>query len=141
MAKKSVVKGGIIGVVLGAIGGILFAPKSGKETRQDIKDAALKANKEAEAKLKKLHTELGDKADEAKKMAEEYKGKAKTELNELGQRAEFAKQKVSELISAVREFEAEESEVEKILKEGKKVVADITGKGKDSKAKSTTKKK
>lgn len=125
MAKKSVVKGGVLGIILGAIGGILFAPKSGKETRKDIKDAAIKANREAEKQLKKLHGELGEKADEAKQLADEYKGKAKTELEELHQRAEFAKQKVSELITAVREFEAEEHEVEKTIKDGEKVVEEI----------------
>ena len=125
MGKKSVVKGGIIGIILGAIGGILFAPKSGKETRKDIKDAAVKANREAEKQLKKLHSELSDKAEEAKKMAAEYKGKAKEELDDLSQRAEFTKQKVSELITAVREFEAEEHEVDKAIKDGEKVVEDI----------------
>ncbi len=125
MAKKGLIKGGLIGVILGAIGGILFAPKSGKETRKDIKDAAVKANREAEKKLKKLHAELKDKSVEVKQMADDYKGKAKVELDELSQRAEFTKQKISELISAVREFEAEEHEVEAAIKEGESVVDDI----------------
>ncbi len=133
MAKNGLVKGGIVGVILGAIGGILFAPKSGKETRKDIKDAAVKANKEAEKRLKDLHKELMVKTDEAKELAKEYKGKAKVELDEWSQRAEFTKQKVSELISAVREFEAEERDVENTLEEGKSLLKDLKAK--------TTKKK
>jgi len=144
VAKKSLVKGGVLGVIVGVVGGILFAPKSGKETREDIKEAATKANHEAEAKLKELHQELKEKADEAKVMADQYTGKAKEELEGLSKRAEFTKQKISELISAVREFEAEEAEVNKALEDGKSVVKKIIGAGKTkataSKSKATKKK-
>ena len=34
------------GVVLGAAAGLLFAPKSGRETRREIKDAATKVKEE-----------------------------------------------------------------------------------------------
>lgn len=37
MKAKDFVKGAAVGVIAGAIAGILFAPKSGKETRADIK--------------------------------------------------------------------------------------------------------
>ena len=123
---KSTLKGGIIGVILGAIGGILFAPKSGKDTRKDIKDAAVKANHEAEKKLKELHAELNEKADEAKALASEYSGKAKEEFDELAKKAEFTKDKIGELITAVREYEAEEADVDKAVKDGKAVVEKIT---------------
>ena len=140
MAKKSVVKGGVIGVLIGAIGGILFAPKSGKETRKDIKEAAHKANSEAEAKLKQLHGELMEKVAEAKQMAAEYTGKAKDEIEDLQKRAEFTKQQVSELISSVREFEADDSEVDKALSEGKSLVEKITKAKKPAKKPASKKK-
>lgn len=133
MGKKSLLKGGVIGVVVGAVTGILFAPKSGKETRQDIKDKAAKANKEAEKKLKELHAELKVKTDEANVLVNKAKGKASEEAADLAKRAEFTKEKISELISAVRNFEAEDSEVEKALNEGKKLVKKITDSTSDSK--------
>ena len=34
------------GVVLGAVAGLLFAPKSGRETRREIKDSATKVKEE-----------------------------------------------------------------------------------------------
>ena len=42
MAEKDwdLVKGVVVGGLIGAAIGILFAPKSGKETRQDIADKA-----------------------------------------------------------------------------------------------------
>lgn len=41
--SKKIVTTGIIAAALGAVAGILFAPKSGKETRADIKKKAVEA--------------------------------------------------------------------------------------------------
>jgi len=38
----------IVGGIVGGVLGILFAPKAGKETRQDISEAAAEMKKEAE---------------------------------------------------------------------------------------------
>jgi gas vesicle protein len=38
----------IVGGVVGGVLGVLFAPKAGKETRQDISEAAAEMKKEAE---------------------------------------------------------------------------------------------
>lgn len=135
MSKKGLVKGGIIGVIIGAVSGLLFAPKSGKETRDDIKAAAARANKEAEARLKQLHTDLKDRSEVVKEHADGLKGKAQSELNDLGKRAEIVRGKISETISAVRDFEANDEEVEKTIAEGKKLVKEI-----DSKTKAKSKK-
>jgi gas vesicle protein len=40
MARDDCVKGLLIGGLLGAVVGILYAPKSGKATREDIRDSA-----------------------------------------------------------------------------------------------------
>lgn len=125
MSKKNILKTGVIGVVLGVIGGILFAPKSGKETRDDIKDAAAKANREAEKKLKELHAELKEKSEEAKELAVKLTGQAKEELEDLGRRAEFTRDRVGELITSVREYEADDKEVDKTIKDGESVVDKI----------------
>lgn len=138
MAKKSGIKGGIFGVLIGVIGGILFAPKSGKETRKDLKEAAIKANMDAEKRLKQLHSDLKEKSNEAKDKAEELTGKAKEEMSDLAKKAEFAKGKVSELITAVREFEADDKEVEKVITDGKNVIEKIVNSAKE---KTSSKKK
>ena len=137
--KTSAAKTGIFAAIIGAIAGILFAPKSGKETRKDLKDAAIKANREAEKKLKNLHAELKEKSDEASVELDKLKGKTREELADLAKRAEFAREKASELIAAVRDFEADDDEVEKAIKDGKDIVkqldAKITPKKTVSKAK------
>ena len=47
MQKSDFLVGIVIGAVVGAITVILFAPKSGKETRKDIKDYAAKMKDKA----------------------------------------------------------------------------------------------
>ncbi len=70
----SFLKGTLIGVALGAIAGVLFAPKSGKETREDIKKAAVNVKNKAED----LYTEGQKRLD---KKIEALK-KAGTKINE-----------------------------------------------------------
>ena len=46
--------GALLGVVVGGIAGVLFAPKSGKETRHDIAEGAKKAGNKVKATSQKL---------------------------------------------------------------------------------------
>ncbi|MEY3471139.1 MAG: hypothetical protein RLZZ223_489 [Candidatus Parcubacteria bacterium] len=39
MSKKSLLKGILLGLAVGGVAGVLLAPKSGKQTRQDLKKA------------------------------------------------------------------------------------------------------
>lgn len=70
MIKGKFALGALIGAVAGIIAGVLTAPKSGKETRADIK------NKAAELK------------DEAAKRAEEAKDKSAKVVHDLKDRAD-----------------------------------------------------
>lgn len=128
--SKGFIKGGLIGVAIGAVSGLLFAPKSGKDTRQDIKAAAVKANKEAEKRLKQLHIDLKHKTEDAKNQASTLKGKAKLEMIDLGKKADIVKEKISETMSAVRDFEAEEQEIEKTIAESEEMLAKLDKKTK-----------
>jgi gas vesicle protein len=79
--------GFLIGGVLGALAGIFFAPKSGKELRSDIKEKGSKAIKDA----KDIYTDAGTKAkeilEEARHQAEELKKDADRHLSEARQKA------------------------------------------------------
>lgn len=53
MAKKGkIFLTGLFGTLIGAIGGLLLAPQSGKKTREDIKKMLLKLDKEVETGVK-----------------------------------------------------------------------------------------
>ncbi len=112
--------GALLAGVAGYIGGILTAPKSGKETREDIKDSATKAKAEAEKKLKLAHKELVDLTDKAKSKAGDISSKAKTELNTVIDKAQSVKSRASELLSAAHEGEADDKDLQKAIDEAKK---------------------
>lgn len=89
MSKGKVALGAAFGAVAGFITGVLVAPKSGKATRQDIHDAALRSKdvivekaeeakdyaegkaKQAKAKADEVISEVTDKAVEYKDRAEQ----------------------------------------------------------------------
>lgn len=117
---KKLAIGAALGVVTGFVAGILTAPKSGKETRKDIKDTAGKVTHEAEKQLKNVYTELTDTIDKGKALAKREGAKVKKELLQALQAAEATQQKVKEVISAVREGAADNPELSKALKDADK---------------------
>jgi gas vesicle protein len=80
-------KGLLIGGVLGALAGLLFAPKSGKELRSDIKEKGTEVLKDA----KEMYADAGTKAkeiiEEGKHQAQELKKEADRYLSEARQKA------------------------------------------------------
>jgi len=119
-AGKKLALGAIIGVVAGFITGILTAPKSGKETRQDIKKTANNVKIEAEKKLKELSSELSDLINKGQKLAKEQGSKARAGLDVALARAQEAQQKVKVVISALKNGETDEPELKKAIAEAKK---------------------
>jgi gas vesicle protein len=92
MAEKDwdLVKGLVIGGLIGAAMGILFAPKSGKETRQDIADKA----DELLAKAK----------EEYEKAAEKSKAAYEAAVRRLKDAEGAAREKVEEIEGKVSEL-------------------------------------
>lgn len=119
---KKFALGAVIAAAAGYVAGILTAPKSGKETREDIKDTAVKTYKTAEKELKELHTELSKLMDEAGKKAHEFKGVAQKNLDKAVEGAKVAKEKARELLSAVHEGDADDKDLDTAVKEAKKAV-------------------
>lgn len=120
-SNKKWALGAILAAIGGYVTGILTAPKSGKETRQDIKDEAVKLKVEAEKKLKELHTELDNVIGEGHKKAGELKSNAKAALSS----AEAAKDKVKELLSRLHSGEADPSELDTAIKEASKALENL----------------
>ena len=114
--------GGTIAAAAGYVAGLLTAPKSGKETRGDIKTAANESYAKAEKELKKLNGDLGKLIDDAKLRGDKLSAKAKSELNELVEKAKDAKSKVREVISAIHEGDAEDKDLKKAVKDAKAAI-------------------
>jgi len=109
--------GSTIAAIAGYVAGLLTAPKSGKETRGDIKQTASENMAEAEKELKKLHTELGKVIDEARVNGDKMSAKAKNNLADLVDQAKDTKEKTREVISAFHEGEAEDEDLKKAVKQ------------------------
>jgi gas vesicle protein len=119
-SNKKLALGALVGVMAGFITGILTAPKSGKETREDIKNTAGKVYREAEMKLKDLNSELGDLIEKGTKLAAAKGSTAKKEVDKVLSGAQDAKQKVKEVISALKSGETDEPELKQAIKEATK---------------------
>lgn len=113
--------GALIGAIAGLVTGLLTAPKSGKETREDIKEGVSKARVEAEKRLKVLYKELQDKSVDFKKLASQATGKAEKELADLAGKAETAMGRVREALSGLHDGDADDNEVQVIIKDAEKV--------------------
>lgn len=107
--------GAVLMAAAGYVAGLLTAPKSGKETRQDIKDAATVSFHEAERQLKRLHTELNDVIAQAKDRSDRLSGTAKQDLDTAMQATKQIKETVREILSALHEGKAENSELNKAI--------------------------
>lgn len=117
--------GTVLAAAAGYVAGILTAPKSGKETRQDIKEATEHGIAEAEKQLKKLHTELNTLLGEAKTKVSELKGTAQEELDKAMGVAKTAKEKARELLSAVHEGDVDDKDLKKAVAEATKAVSHL----------------
>ena len=119
---KKFALGTLFAAIAGYLTGILTAPKSGKETREDIKETAQKGFSEAEKQLKALHTELGKLIDETKAKTGELSDKTKQELESLVGKAKDAKEKAREVLSAIHEGDAEDKDLKKAIGDATKAI-------------------
>lgn len=112
---KAVAFGGVIAAAAGFVAGVLTAPKSGKETRTELKKAADRSVAQAERELKKLHTELDTTIEDTKNNGSKLSAKAKKELDDLLDRAKDSKEKAREVLSAVHEGETDDRDLKKAI--------------------------
>jgi gas vesicle protein len=128
MAKntvKRVAVGTLIAGVVGYLAGILTAPKSGKDTRDEIKRDVTKKIKEAENELKTLLADLNKILDEAKKVADKFSGTAKKDLDGLTDSAAEAKEKVRKMLSAVHDGDTEDIDLHTAIKDANAAIERI----------------
>lgn len=89
--SKGVLKGTIFGVILGGLAALLLAPKSGKQTQEELKRHAKKVVKDADTRLTEVEAELAGRIDSLKVAARNLRGDAYEESQRLITRAEIVK--------------------------------------------------
>ena len=75
MSLGKFLAGFAVGGAIGAIAGILLAPKSGEETRQLIADSAKDMARRADETAKQIQSKADDAVSELQRKGEEIKGK------------------------------------------------------------------
>jgi gas vesicle protein len=103
-----------------AIGGVLTAPKSGKETRNAIKTKAEETYGAAEKELKKLHTELTDVIDEVSDRITSFKNRK--DVTGALDKGRDAKQKAREVLSMLHDGETDDKELKKAINDATKAI-------------------
>lgn len=114
--------GALIAAAAGYVAGILTAPKSGEETRKDIKEATNKKAAELEKLLKQKHTDLTGLIQNVADRANTAKGNAKNEAEDLVKKAMQAKDKVRVALSSVRDGESSDKDLQKAIDDAEKAI-------------------
>lgn len=117
--KKNIAKIFLIGAALSAlagyVAGLLTAPKSGRETRADIRTKAEATYAATEKQLKQLHTELADIINEVSGRIDSFKNRK--EVSDALDNARDAKQKTREVLSVLHDGETDDKELKKAIKD------------------------
>ncbi len=125
----------ILGAIAGVVAGFLTAPKSGKETREDIRKKAGEVKGTAERKLKDAHKELEGVVADAKVKGKDLQGKAKDEMNELAKKAEELRAKIKSAITSIKsgDDDNDDATIDQLLKDLTALKDKITAKAKSVK--------
>lgn len=89
---KNVAIATTVGLLAGTVIGILIAPRSGRETREMIKQKTQKSVEDMQAKIAEIRNKLAHKIEDLREISVELVGEAKTESQELIRRAEILKE-------------------------------------------------
>lgn len=90
MSKGKFALGAVVGAAIGAVAALLTAPKSGKETRADIKKKAGEVKDMAVEKTTQMKAATEKTAADAKKRAEDIKEDLEKQAKDLRFRTESA---------------------------------------------------
>lgn len=116
---KFLAVGAIVAAGAGYVAGILTAPKSGKETRQDIATGVSSARAKADKQLKKLHGDLGELIKKGDAQTKNAKNKVSKEYTEALEQAKIARGKARLLLSAIHDGEVDDPHLQAVIEEVK----------------------
>jgi len=114
---RKIAIGALLAGAVGYLAGILTAPKSGKETREDIAEKAYELKEEGVEQLQDLRDELDELIKNAKDMTLALSAKAREEFDEAIVAAKDAKNKAGTVLKAIKAGEAEDPDLNKAIKQ------------------------
>ena len=117
--------GAALTAVAGYVAGILTAPKSGAETREDLKNKDFETYSVAEKEMKKLHTELAEVLEQMGQKAGVLKKEGGKKLDEAVAKGKDAKEKARNVLSSLHEGEIDDKDLKKAIQEASKAVENL----------------
>jgi gas vesicle protein len=117
---KKLAVGVALSALLGYIAGLLTAPKSGKETRDDIKHKAQETYTVADTQLRKLHTELTDLMDEVRDRIHSFRNSK--EVEDALAKGQNAKDKTRQMLATLQDGEATDKDLQKAITDATKAI-------------------
>lgn len=113
MDKTDFAKGALIGVIAGAVGGILLAPKAGTELRKDLRDS-----------FEEIKTKITDKLEKAGDFTKDTYDKAVSRVVSGYEEAKKISPDDAKTIKKI--FEKSYADIEKIVKKDAKKIKKAT---------------
>ena len=117
--------GALVGGLVGYVTGIMTAPKSGKQTREDIVGKAESVKEGAEGQLQDVLDELNGTITKVKAKSLALSSKARSEYDETLVKAKDAQNKASQVLKAVKAGEASDPELNKAVKQGRQAAKNL----------------
>ncbi|MBX4199572.1 YtxH domain-containing protein [Candidatus Saccharibacteria bacterium] len=124
--KEKLAVGALLGGAVGYLAGILTAPKSGKQTREDIASKAGDVKNEAGEQLEQATNELTSALKAAKTQSVNMSAKAKNEFDEAVVKAKDAQNKAGAVLKAMRAGESSDPELNKAAKQARQALKNLS---------------
>ncbi len=122
---RKIALGALIAGAAGYITGVLTAPKSGKDTREDIAEKASDIKDDTTSQLLELQNELEGLIQKTKDKSVALSSQAREEFNESVVKAKDAKNKLSTAVKSVKTGEAEDPDLNKAIKQAKAAIKNL----------------
>lgn len=123
---RKIAAGALVAAAAGYIMGVLTAPKSGKETREDIANKAEDIKDDTIEQLENLQDELSELLQNAKNKGTALSSSAREEFNEAVVRAKDAKNKTGALLKSLKSGEANDPELNRAIKQAKAAIKNLS---------------
>ena len=124
--KSGLALGGLIAAVTGFVAGILLAPKSGKQTRQDIKKTAHQVSESTTAEVKKLQTNLSRLITKAETSLKQATKTTATSGRNLVDKAQQTKTNLADVAKALKAGKAKDKDLDQAVKQAKLAAKSLT---------------
>jgi gas vesicle protein len=122
---RKIAAGSVVAGVAGYLAGILTAPKSGRQTREDISNRAEDLKDNVEAQLLDLDEELKELIKASKDKTVALSSSARAEFNEAVIKAKDAQNKAAQVLKAAKAGEASDPDLNKAVKQARQAAKNL----------------